>query len=90
MEELLYLSGLVLLLLGFLLWARSKPEFDERFQVHRLKATRVAAVVGMVLLGVWFGFEELINDVFHWQILGILFAMAGAKAGSMVYFQKRR
>jgi hypothetical protein len=89
-EGILYLGALCLLLLGFVLWVRRKHEFDERFQLHRLKATRLAAVTGMVLLGVWFVFDAFVNDVIHWQIMVILVAMAGAKVGSMVYFQRCR
>lgn len=89
-DAVLDLGALCLLLLGFVLWARAKREFDERFQLHRLKATRLAAVTGMVLLGIWFGFDAVMNDVIRWQILVILLAMGAAKVGSMVYFQTRR
>lgn len=61
---------------------------DERFYIHRLKSTSLAGVVGGVLMGVWTLIQFYTKDVFRWDLMVILSAMAVVKLGTMLYFRK--
>lgn len=61
--------------------------FDERFLMHRLYSTRLAAVVTAVLMGVWFEYELLVNDVYHWDIFTFLVVLAVTKAAALLYYR---
>jgi len=60
---------------------------DERFLMHRLKSTSLAAVTGGVSLGVWTWYEHIVNHTIRrdlWVILGI---MAVTKLSAMIYYR---
>jgi hypothetical protein len=65
----------------------SDIEMDERFVMHRYRSTRVAMVVGMVLLVGWFTYETLVNDHLRWDLFIIVMAMALTKVAAMIYFR---
>ncbi|MHC4236411.1 MAG: hypothetical protein ACYSUQ_14940 [Planctomycetota bacterium] len=65
----------------------SDIEMDERFIMHRYRSTRIAMVVGMVLLVGWFTYETLVNDHLRWDLFIIAMAMALTKVTAMVYFR---
>jgi hypothetical protein len=60
---------------------------DERFVIHRFKSTRLATLVGVVMMGLWFNYELFVNDVWRLDLLIILGAMALAKVGAMLYYR---
>ena len=60
--------------------------FDERFLMHRLYSTRLAAVVTAVVMGVWFEYELLANDIYHWDIFVFLVILAVTKVTAMIYY----
>ena len=61
---------------------------DERFIIHRYKATRVAMMVGIILMGVFFWYEYISNRMVRWDLLLIMGAMAVAKVGVMLYYRR--
>ena len=61
---------------------------DERFIMHRFKATRFAVVVGIVLMFAFFTYDLVTTKVIRWDLFAIMFAMAFAKVGAMIYFKK--
>lgn len=65
----------------------SDIEMDERFVMHRYRSTRIAMVVGMVLLVGWFIYETLVNDHLRWDLFIIVMAMALTKVAAMIYFR---
>ncbi len=65
----------------------SGVDVDERFIMHRYYSTRVAMVVGMVLIVGWFICETLVNDNPRWDLFLILMAMALTKVTAMIYFR---
>lgn len=65
----------------------SDIEMDERFVMHRYYSTRIAMVVGMVLLVGWFTYEALVNDHLRWDLFLIVMAMALTKVAAMIYFR---
>jgi hypothetical protein len=65
----------------------SEVEVDERFVMHRYYSTRIAMIVGMVLLVGWFILEMLVNDNPRWDIFLIVMAMALTKVTAMIYFR---
>lgn len=62
-------------------------DVDERFVMHRYYSTRVAMIVGVILLAGWFLYENFINGVLRWDLFIILMAIAVTKMGAMVYFR---
>lgn len=89
-EPVLYFVALCLLLVGLVLWVKYKRQVDEALRLQRLRATRMAAIAGIVLLGGWLVIDAYLYDLIRWQIIVILAAMAGAKVGMMAYFQRHR
>jgi hypothetical protein len=55
---------------------------DERFVMHRLRSTRLAAIVGAIMIGAWTIYE------FRWEKLVIMGAMGVTKWIAMLYYQK--
>ena len=60
---------------------------DERFLMHRYYSTRMAMIVGMVLILGWFNYELLANQVLRWDLAIIAVAMAVTKLLAMVYLE---
>jgi hypothetical protein len=77
----------------FVLWgvilgrSQSAFRFDERFVMHRLKSTRLAAVVGLFMMLGWFGYEAHVHRVYYWHLVVIVAAMAASKLGAMLYYR---
>jgi hypothetical protein len=61
--------------------------FDERFVMHRYRSTRLAAVVGVILIVVWFNYEFLVNHTLRLDLAVIAVVMALTKVGAMVYYR---
>ena len=84
---------LVVLACAFAIWgaflARSQVAvlFDERFLMHRLKSTRLAAIVGLVMIAGWFAYEAYAHQVYYWHLLVIATAMAVTKLAAMAYYR---
>jgi hypothetical protein len=60
---------------------------DERFIMHRYSSTRMAMIVGIVLIVGWFNYELIVKDVLRWDLAIIAAAMAITKVLTMVYLQ---
>ena len=60
---------------------------DERFLMHRLRSTSLAAVVGGVLLGGLAMADLIAHSTTRWDLLGVLAAMAATKVGRMVHLR---
>ena len=70
-----------------LLGAMLGHELDERFLVHRYRASRLSLIIGVLLLGGWFLYDYYGNDVLHIEIVAILAAMALTKLAAMAYYR---
>ncbi|MCA9931009.1 MAG: hypothetical protein KC419_21135 [Anaerolineales bacterium] len=66
-----------------------KWTLDERFVMHRLYSTRLAAVVTAVVMAVWFEYELLVNEVYHWDVFVFLVVLAVTKVAAMVFYRLR-
>lgn len=62
---------------------------DERFIMHRLRSSRFALIVMVVITGVWLEYEFFVNDQMRWDLLIILSASAIAKVVSMIFYRLR-
>ena len=62
-------------------------DVDERFIMHRYYSTRIAMIVGMLLLVGWFLYDNFVNGIIRWDLFIILMAIAVTKLGAMVYFR---
>ena len=60
---------------------------DERFLMHRLKSTSLAAVIGGISLGSWFLFEFYANGIERWDIFIIISLMALTKISAMIFYR---
>ena len=60
---------------------------DERFVMHRYYSTRLAAVVGVIMMVVWFNYEFLVNHTLRLDLAVISVAVALTKVGAMVYYR---
>ncbi|HEX9935193.1 MAG TPA: hypothetical protein VGB38_08355 [bacterium] len=68
---------------------RKKLNKDERFQVHRANATRLAAVVGIMIMAAWLIRDYVAVGKVRWDFIVILGAMALSKGLAMAYYQIR-
>ncbi len=55
---------------------------DERFVMHRLRSTRLAAIVGVIMMGAWTIYE------FRWELIIIMGVMAVTKWAAMLYYRR--
>jgi hypothetical protein len=60
---------------------------DERYFLHRYKASSHAAVVGGVLMGGWFLYQHIAHHQQRWDIIAIMGAMALTKLGFLLYYR---
>jgi hypothetical protein len=60
---------------------------DERFLIHRLKASRLALFVGVLALGALFWHDYLLYARTRIDLLAILIIMAFSKVGATVYYR---
>ena len=61
---------------------------DERFIMHRLRSTRWAAIVGIILMAVWMSYEFFARNIFRWDLLIVMGGMGLTKLIAMLYYQK--
>jgi hypothetical protein len=60
---------------------------DERFILHRYYSSRLALVVGMLALAIWFNYELIANHRLHWDLAAIAGVMAVTKLAAMIYYK---
>jgi len=61
---------------------------DERFIMHRYKATRAAMVVGVIGMGAFFWYDYVASGTVRWDLLLVMVAMAVVKVGAMLYYRR--
>jgi len=61
---------------------------DERYVLHRYKATSHAAMVGAVSLGGLLLYDFLARDVLRWDLFFVMAVMAVTKLGALVYYRR--
>jgi hypothetical protein len=62
---------------------------DERFLVHRLKATSIAAIAGGVLAMGLFAYHFWADHVWSWELFSIGAVMAVVKQGLMAWYRHK-
>jgi hypothetical protein len=65
-------------------------EMDERFVMHRYASSRVALVVGMLVMVGWFLYDVYARDYFHLDLAVIAGVMALTKLASMAVLRVTR
>ena len=60
---------------------------DERFTMHRFFSTRIAVLVGTLVMGGWFYYELFKNGIIKWDFVIVLTVMAVSKIGAMIYYR---
>jgi hypothetical protein len=63
---------------------------DERSIMHRCYATRLAMVVGIILIAGWFCYELVANQHLRWDLAIIGGTMAVTKVLAMLYYRATR
>jgi len=61
---------------------------DERFLAHRYKATRLATMVGVVLIFAFFTYALVKTGEIRWDLFIVMCAMAAAKVIAMAYYRR--
>ena len=74
-------------LMNLIGWKLTGP-FDERFIMHRFKSTRVALLVGMMMLLAFFTYHAVVDKTIRWDLFSVLAATAVAKSAAMIYYRK--
>jgi hypothetical protein len=69
---------------------QQKQPADERFILHRLKATRFALILGLVAIGAFLIFDAIANEVVRYDLLTILGTVTVGKLGGMAYYKLRQ
>ena len=64
-----------------------KNLFDERFIMHRLKATRFAAVVTALAMALYTYYEMFKHDVIRVDMIVLLGILAASKLGATIYYR---
>lgn len=81
-------AGSVLLLAGIILYQRHSPgAADERFLLHRLKASRFGLIAGLLTILALFFYHVMAGDPPPWDLAAVAAAMAAGKVGAMIYFK---
>jgi hypothetical protein len=62
-------------------------EVDERFIMHRYYSTRLAMIVGIIMIFVWFNYEYFVRNVVRLDLAIIAGAMAITKVAAMAYYR---
>lgn len=60
---------------------------DERFLMHRLRSTSVAAVVGGVLAVGLFAFHYYVNHFWSWDLLAVALAIIVTKWAFLIWYR---
>lgn len=70
------------------MWFRAVKEgLDERYFMHRLRATSLAAVVGGILASLLFVYRYFADDVTSWDLLAVAVTIAVVKVAALLYYR---
>jgi hypothetical protein len=61
---------------------------DERFIMHRYKATRLSVAVGVILMAGYFFYEFVAHRLIRWDLFVIMASMAVVKVVAMLYLRR--
>ncbi|HEV8121811.1 MAG TPA: hypothetical protein VGQ67_12505 [Candidatus Polarisedimenticolia bacterium] len=61
--------------------------FDERFLMHRLRSTSIAAVAGGTLAMLLFAWHFYVQHVWSWDLLAVGVTIAAVKWSVMLWFR---
>lgn len=61
---------------------------DERFVMHRFKATRLATLVGTALMFGFFTYALVTEKIIRWEYLIIMTAMAVTKLAALFVYRR--
>lgn len=64
-----------------------KNLFDERFILHRLKATRFATVITVLAMAVYINIEIIIHHVIRYDLIVFLGILLVSKVAAAVYYR---
>lgn len=64
-----------------------RDNIDERYLVHRLRATSLAGVVGGVAASILFAYQYFARDVARWDLLAVAVLIALVKLGALAFFR---
>jgi uncharacterized membrane protein YeaQ/YmgE (transglycosylase-associated protein family) len=64
-----------------------KENVDERFLVHRLRATSLAGVVGGVTASLLFAYYYFAQQDPRWDLLAVAVIMAVVKLSTLAYYR---
>ena len=62
------------------------PVVDERFLVHRLRSTSLAAMAGSAMVGGDLLYRWYVRHQWSWDLFAVLIAMAAIKWAAMLWY----
>lgn len=74
--------------MSFWLFSLFSEPLDERFIVHRYKATRLAMMVGIILMFGLFTCYIVASRVIRWDLFVVICVMAVTKVIAMTYYRR--
>jgi len=60
---------------------------DERFLIHRLRATSLAGVAGGVTASLFFAYYYFVEQTPRWDLLAVAVLMAVVKLSALAYYR---
>jgi len=63
--------------------------FDERFLMHRLRATSIAGITGGILAVVFWFYHFVFEHHWNWELFSIALSMGVIKQGLMAWYRWR-
>ena len=86
----LVICGSIILCAGLILYQRSRPGMaDERFMLHRLRASRFGLLLGLLAILVLAFYALVAKDELPWDLLIVAGSIVVGKVGAMVYFKAK-
>ena len=64
-----------------------KDNVDERFLIHRLRATSLAGVAGGLTASFLFAYYYFIEHAPRWDLLAVALVIAAVKLGMLAYYR---
>jgi hypothetical protein len=72
---------------NFFGWKRDAM-LDERFVMHRFKSTRLAVLVGAIMISGFFIYHAVVDKMLRWDFFSVIAAMAVVKVCAMLYYRR--
>lgn len=82
------IAGSLLLCVGIYVYQQQRPAAaDERFVLHRLRASRFGLIAGLLTIMALVLYHAVVEEEIPWDLVFVAGSMALGKVAGMVYFR---